>query len=229
MIDPWIEGGVERPPPLTKRGAPQIGAAIGFLSAIGMVFTLPENAKPPQPHPKGLACRVCKAKTSSRWRGLNGEWCNLHAKEARAAKEAARKGETGAKLEDLEERVETVEDNEESHYEQTKQLAAELKGARAQLKEQADEIAALRQQLARLAQQQASTATRKEEWYQWVPAAIDELRERLLENVDVQDELRRVDGLRANEIDKLAAAVKDLRKRKRGAVEAQEASGVEGA
>ena len=129
-----------------------------------MVFVAPEDAKqPPKPHRLGLACKVCGTKTSSAWRGPNGEWCNLHVKEAKAAREALAgkkrkasesEGSEERAIDQLKERVQRLEADEAAR-ENEDEMNADIASLQRKLKEQGAEIDALREQVARLAQQHA--------------------------------------------------------------------------
>ena len=70
-----------------------------------MGFTRPENAKPFQPHDKGLPCLGCGAKTASQWRGPGKRWCSKGQCPAEAAAAKAAEGPVGK----LTARVDTLE------------------------------------------------------------------------------------------------------------------------
>ena len=49
-----------------------------------MVFTSEEDAKPKEPHPKGLLCKSCGADKASEWRGPGREYCSKCKKHSQA-------------------------------------------------------------------------------------------------------------------------------------------------
>ena len=125
-----------------------------------MVFTSEEDAKPKEPHPKGLVCKSCGADKASEWRGPGREFCSKCKKQAAEARAALKTDPHDAQVKALTERLQSAEeliDKLTKGYEDLVACVSEQAATQDELKQEVD---TLRSQLAGVAQTAAAAKTK---------------------------------------------------------------------
>ena len=125
-----------------------------------MVFTSEEDAKPKEPHPKGLLCKSCGADKASEWRGPGRQFCSKCKKQAAEARAAMKTDPRDAQIEALKERLQSAEELIEKLTKSYEELVGCVSEQAATQDEQKEEMETLRSELAGVAKE-ASVAKTK--------------------------------------------------------------------
>ena len=125
-----------------------------------MVFTSEEDAKPKEPHPKGLLCKSCGADKASEWRGPGREYCSKCKKQAAEARAALKTDLHDAQVKALTERLQSAEELIDKLTKRYEELVGCVSAQSDEQDELKQEMATLRSELAGVAKQ-ASVAKTK--------------------------------------------------------------------
>ena len=125
-----------------------------------MVFTSEEDAKPKEPHPKGLVCKSCGADKASEWRGPGREFCSKCKKQAAEARAELKTDPRDVQIKALTERLQSAEELIEKLTKSYEELVGCVSEQAATQDEQKQEMETMRAELAGVARQASAAKTK---------------------------------------------------------------------